>query len=186
MSNPQSPARRSVSTGISRSPFPRPIRGGHAEAHSPEWREKGGPAEPERWDQRDGQPLRWQYPAYSTGSAVPRPETEIHWLQQTRANCFGTFVLQWFPILFRDFPAVKMDTSGWFFSLVSLPMYSGAFNAGGGGEGAGSYGPPSNRGGGEKKPKLSPLIIFFEIFSINISKGGTLWKCFMAPPFKSS
>ena len=81
-------------------------------------------------------------------------------------------------------------------SWHSFFLLSGAFRGGG----PKGHGPPSNRGGGEKKPILPPLIICFwiffkkhkqrgdplEIFSKNISKGGTLWKLFMAPPFKSS
>ena len=65
----------------------------------------------------------------------------------------------------------------WVLSKIYGLLISGAFKGGGA---RGPWPPPlpSNRGGGEKKPILSPLIICFWIFSKKISKGGTLWKFF--------
>ena len=63
-------------------------------------------------------------------------------------------------------------------SLFGIPKTSGAFN--GGGEPRGHVPPVKSRG--EKKPTLPPLIIFFEIFSKKVSKGGPL-EIFYDPSF---
>ena len=83
---------------------------------------------------------------------------------------------------FLTSPPLGLGRFGTKIILFPLSTDSGALNGGG----AGDRAPVKSRGRREKAISPPPRDNFFWNFSKNISKEGTLWKFFMAPPFESS